>query len=90
MINIFNKEEFFSEPASVQIHEETSYAKDVLGNTVAAFPRERAIIINVGGQDYDVRDLVWRLKSAETLIDQLISKVDVLERRMAQQENRYF
>lgn len=90
MINMFNKEEFFAEPVSVQMHEEVSYAQDAYGNAVAAFPREQTVIINVGGEDYDIRELVWRLKSAETLLDQLIYRVNDLETRMAQQENRYF
>lgn len=90
MINMFNKEEFFAQPVSVQMHEEVSYAQDAYGNAVAAFPHERTIVISVGGEDYDVRELVWRLKSAETLLGQLIYRVNNLEARMAQQENRYF
>ena len=90
MINMFNKEEFFAEPVSVQMHEEVSYAQDAFGNAVAAFPHERTIIINVGGEDYDVRELVWRLKCAEDYVNLLINRVDDLEIRMAQQENRYF
>ena len=79
MIKSFNKEEFMSQPVTVEMSQETEYAYDSLGNTIAAFPHEKSIIINVGGEDHDVRDLVWRLKCAEANIDQLCEKLIKLD-----------
>ena len=97
MIKSFNKEEFMSQPVQVEISQEESYAYDTLGNTIAAFPTGRTVVINVGGEDYDVRDLVWRLKCAEANIDDVCERLIKLDRychdlddRLARQENRIF
>lgn len=97
MIKHFNKDEFMSQPVQVEVSQEESYAYDTLGNTIATFPTRQTIVINVGGEEHDVRDLVWRLKCAEANIDQLcsrLSKLDCychdLEGRLKRQENRIF
>lgn len=79
MIEYFDKEEFMSQPVQVEISQEESYACDTLGNTMAAFPIEQTVVINVGGEEHDVRDLVWRLKCAETNIDQLCERLCELD-----------
>ena len=97
MIKSFNKEEFMSQPVTVEMSQETEYAYDSLGNTIAAFPHGQSIVINVGGEDHDVRDLVWRLKCAEANIDQLCERLirldcyyHELDDRLARQENKFF
>lgn len=97
MIKSFNKEEFMSQPVQVEISQDTEYAQNIHGNTIAAFPTGQTVVINVGGEEYDVRDLVWRLKCAEANIDQLcerLVKLDCcchdLESRLSKQEERVF
>lgn len=87
MIKGFNQEDFMSQPLSVDVTQETQYACDCFGNTVAAFPTEQTIMIAVGGTEYDVRDLVWRLLRAEeatydlqTQVAQLLHRIEELER----------
>ena len=97
MIKSFDKEEFMSMPAWVEVSQEETYAYDTLGNTIAAFPTGQSVVINVGGEDYDVRDLVWRLKCAEANVDQLCARLCELDRycrdlesRLGQLEQRVF
>ena len=97
MIKSFDKEEFMSMPAWVEVSQEETYARDTFGNTIAAFPTGQSVVINVGGEEYDVRDLVWRLKCAEANIDDLcerLIKLDCychdLESRLGRQEQRVF
>ena len=97
MIKSFNKEEFMSQPVQVEISQEETYAYDTLGNTIAAFPTGQTVVINVGGEEHDVRDLVWRLKCAEANIDQLCERLFKLDRychdleeRLKHQEDRIF
>ena len=97
MIEYFDKEEFMSQPVEVEISQEDSYARDTLGNTVAAFPTKQTVVINIGGEEHDVRDLVWRLKYAEANIDQLCKRLCELDRfccdlndRLKHQEDRVF
>lgn len=75
------------QPLSVDITQELQYARDCRGNTVAAFPTEQTIMITVGGQEYDVKELVWRLLRAEsatydlqTHVAQLLHRIEELER----------
>ena len=68
-----------SQPVQVEISQDIEYASDTLGNTIAAFPTERTVVINVGGEEHDVRDLVWRLKCAEANIDQLCERLCELD-----------
>jgi len=44
--------------------------------------REQTIIIHIGDADYDLRDLIWRLISAEANVDKLVDRVNALERRL--------
>ena len=97
MIKSFNKEEFMSQPVQVEISQDTEYAQNIHGNTIAVFPTGQTVVINVGGEEHDVRDLVWRLKCAEANIDQLcerLMKLDYychgLESRLSKQEERIF
>lgn len=98
MIKSFNKEEFMSQPAEIKITQEMEYAYGSRTDSpICAFPHEQSIVITVGGEDHDVRDLVWRLKCAEANIDQLcerLVKLDcychALESRLGQQEARIF
>lgn len=84
MIKGFDYEEFISQPISIDITQEMQYARR--GNTIAAFPTERSIMINIGGKDYDVKDLIWRLERAEAatydlqaLCAQLFHRIEELE-----------
>ena len=65
MVHEFDEEAFMREPVEIEVRQEMQeppvhdYAVGLLA------PMEQSIFIHVGGQDYDVRDLVYRLLRAE-------------------------
>ena len=61
MIKGFNKEEFLAQPVEARIEQEIETAYDIRGNGISQFPMEQTIILNIGGTDYDVRQLVYSL-----------------------------
>lgn len=97
MIYGFNKEEFMNQPVFATIEQDTMEAIGPRGDIIHPFVGEQTIVIHVGGQDYDVRELVWKLESQEMeiyilkdKIEYLMVEIHNLNMRLAAQENRVF
>ena len=98
MIYGFDKEEFMNQPVFATIEQNIMEAIGPRGNVIHPFAdNEQSIAIHVGGQDYDVRDLVWRIFENESKIitlenqvDALIDAVKILKTRLEAQEDRVF
>lgn len=79
MIEYFDKEEFMKAP--VELHSVTE-TYDVLGprnDVIMPFIGEQSIVLHIGGRDYDIRDLVYRLLRAEGEVMALMDKVADLQ-----------
>ncbi len=98
MIRGFEREEFIHQPVEVVLRqEEELYALKDRGYDIRPMPQEQTIVISVGGIEYDVRDLIWRIKSTEAEVDMLRDMIgrlriefDILNARLQVQENRYY
>ena len=98
MIYVFDKEEFMNQPVFATIEQNIMEAIDPRGNVIHPFAdNEQSIVIHVGGNDYDVRDLVWRIfenesriNTLENQVDALIDAVKILKTRLEAQEDRVF
>ena len=97
MIDSFYKEQFIHQPIDITIEEDTLEARAPNGHIVAQWSGERAISINIGNNDYDVRDLVWRIfenesriNALENQVDNLVCVVTDLIARLKAQEGRVF
>lgn len=88
MIEWFDKEEFMKAP--VELHSVTE-TYDVLGphnNVIMPFAQEQSIVLHIGGRDYDVRDLVYRLLRSEGEVMALMSTVADLQTRIQTLEGK--
>lgn len=98
MIYGFDKEEFMNEPVFATIEQNIMEAIGPRGNVIHPFADcEQSIVIHVGGNDYDVRDLVWRIfenegkiNTLENQVDALVDAVKFLKARLEIQEGRVF
>ena len=71
MIKGFDKEAFMREPVEIEIKREMQELP-VFDNTARLLaPMEQSIVLHVGGQDYDIRELVYRLLRAEGNLNDL-------------------
>lgn len=86
MIDSFNKEIFMSQPVDI-ICEQEVIDYEMLNGLSRSILQEQSIIIHVGDADYDLRDLIWRLISAEANVHRLMDRVSALERRLEQNES---
>ena len=79
MIEQFTKEEFMHQPMEVRV--ENTYVPLEANRGCGIIPQalEQTIVLHVGGQDYDIRDLVWRLHEAEMRICELADRTTRLE-----------
>lgn len=79
MIEQFTKEEFMHQPMEVRI--ENTYVPLETDRNCGIMPQalEQTIVLHVGGEDYDIRDLVWRLHEAEMRICELADRTTRLE-----------
>lgn len=79
MIEQFTKEEFMHQPMEVRI--ENTYVPLEADKNCGIIPQtlEQTIVLHVGGEDYDIRDLVWRLHEAEMRICELADRTTRLE-----------
>ena len=80
MIEQFLKKEILYSPAHARV-EDTYTPLEADQNQARCLPQvqEKTIILNVGGQDYDIRDLIWRLYQVEQDVCQLRNRVVILE-----------
>jgi hypothetical protein len=76
------------QPAEIKIERETQDIMDLAGNRILGFPQEQTLVICVGGKDYDIRDLVWRIMRADREVFDLQNKVEALEEKMRELEER--
>lgn len=97
MIYGFDKEEFMNEPVFATIEQNIMEAIGPRGNVIHPFADEQTIVIHVGGQDYDLRDLIWRIfenerkiNTLENQVDTLVGVVTDLKTRLEVQECRVF
>ena len=86
MIDSFDKEIFMSQPVDITCEQEV-IDYEMLSGLPRSILREQTIIIHIGDADYDLRDLIWRLISAEANVDKLVDRVNALERRLDQNED---
>ena len=75
MIKGFNKEEFLAQPVEARIEQEIETAYDVRGNNICQFPMEQTIVLNIGGTDYDVRQLVYSLFDLQARNDRMTEEI---------------
>lgn len=97
MIDSFEKEQFMHQPVFVTIEQNTTEAIGPRGDVVHPFAYEQNIVIHVGGSDYDVRDLVWRIfeneskiNTLENQVDALVDAIKYLSTRLEVQEGRVY
>lgn len=92
MIYGFDKEEFMNEPVFATIEQNIMEAIGPRGNAIHPFTDEQSIVIHVGGQDYDVRDLEneGKIITLENQVDTLVGVVKDLKTRLEAQEDRIF
>lgn len=91
MIDSFEKERFMHEPIEVTIERDYFEACAYGNNKVAEFVNDQTIILNIGGNNYDVRDLIWRLFESERMVNDLNTRLFNLENdtRVLNLENDY-
>lgn len=79
MIEQFTRTEFMHQPVEARI--ENTYVPLEADNDFNIRPQalEQTIVLHVGGEDYDIRDLIWRLHDAEKHICRLTERVAILE-----------
>jgi hypothetical protein len=79
MIEQFTKEEFMHQPMEISI--ENTYVPLEADRERDIKPQflEQTIVMHVGGRDYDIRDLVWRLHEAEMRMCELEDRITRLE-----------
>ena len=76
MIKGFNKEEFLAQPVEARIEQEIETAYDVRGNGIHPLSAvEQTIILNIGGTDYDVRQLVYSLFDLQARNDKMTEEI---------------
>ena len=75
MIEWYNKEEFMKAPVEIVTTRETCDAVDIGGRVIMPFIQEPSLVLCIGGGEYDVRDLVYRLLRAEGEVMTLMEKV---------------
>ena len=88
MIECYTKEDFMRQPIEVTAIRETCDAIDIGGRVIMPFPQEQTILLHVGGSEYDIRDLVWRIVRADREVFDLQTKVEALEEKMRVLEER--
>ena len=79
MIDSFEKERFMHEPVEVTLERDYSEAYVYGNNVVAEFINDQTITLNIGGNSYDVRDLIWRLFESERMVNDLNTRLLNLE-----------
>ena len=97
MIYGFNKEEFMNQPAFATIEQDTMEAIGPRGDIIHPFVGEQTIVIHVGGQDYNLRVLVYRIfenemkiATLENRVNNLVCAIEDLSVRLEVQEDRVF
>ena len=88
MIECFDKEEFMKAPVELHSVTETYEASGPHGSVIMPFIKEQSFVLCIGGRDYDVRDLVYRLLRAESEVIALMEKVADLQTHVRVLENK--
>lgn len=81
MIKSFDKEAFMSKPVEIQEVVEIPMHDN---RARLLQPMEKSLVLHIGDQDYDVRELVWRLLSAERQLWNMEDKIQQLETALRQ------
>ena len=85
MIKGFNKEEFLAQPMEVHIEQEViETAHDIQGGNVIS-PLEQSIVLNIGGIDYDLRQLVYSFFDLEAKVDRMTEKIERMQEELQSQ-----
>ena len=83
MIEQFTKEEFMHQPVEIRVESTYMPLEADKDYGIKPLPLEQTIVLHVGGEDYDVRDLIWRLHEAEMRICELVDRTERLEHVVA-------
>lgn len=84
MIHSFDKEAFMQAPVKIEIQQEVREIPTQDNRAFLLQPMERSLVLSIGDQDYDVRELVWRLLSAERQLWSMEYKIQQLEAALKQ------
>lgn len=80
MIKGFNKEDFLAQPMELRIEQEmVEIDYDEQGGNVIS-PLEQTIVLNIGGTDYDLRQLVYSLFDLEAKVNNMTEKIQEMQR----------
>lgn len=88
MIKSFNKEEFLAQPMEVRVEQETNTAYDLQAEEdISSFPSnlEQTIVLNIGGTDYDLRQLVYSIFDLEAKVDRITEKIERMQEELQSQ-----
>ena len=65
MVKGFDKEEFMKNYAEIRVDRIASDDDLLCNQACVVRPPEQTLVIHVNGEDYDVRELIWRLLRTE-------------------------
>ena len=80
MIDSFEKERFMHEPIEISLERDYCEAYGYGNHKITEFINDQTIVLNIGGNTYDVRDLIWRLFESERMIHDLNTRLLNLEK----------
>lgn len=88
MIDSFEKERFMHEPVEITLERDCSTAYAYGNYKVAEFVNDQTVILNIGGNNYDVRDLIWRVFESERMVNDLNTRLFDLEKKYEELKGR--
>lgn len=83
MIEYFDKEQFLTEPVTIEVVNDVNDLPLHCDDVRVVRPVEPSICIHVGEYDYDVRELIYRLIHAESQIHDLTSIARAMQDTLA-------
>lgn len=88
MIDSFEKERFMHEPVEVALERDYSEVYGYGNHKITEFINDQTITLNIGGNIYDVRDLIWRLFESERMVNDLNTRLLNLENNYEELKGR--
>ena len=85
MIKGFNKEDFLTQPMELRIEQEMieiDYDTQE-GNLIS--PLGQTIVLNIGGINYDLRQLVYSLFDLEAKVNTMTEKIQIMQEELRSQ-----
>lgn len=90
MVEYFDKEQFLTEPVTIEVVRDMDDLSLHCDDVNVVRPVEPSIYIHVGGYDYDVRELIYRLLHAESEIHDLTSVTQEMQLSIANLQAEIF